>query len=103
MEFHETYSEIYGPGVVMHVKFHHGGISYRGVVALWLSKFQWFFRPQPNLVPTNGWNFMKLILNSYDHDVVMHVKFFMVSSIIEELLSFDCLDVNGFFSVLSHN
>ena len=40
MEFHETYSEIYGPGVVMHVKFHHGGISYRGVVALWLSKFQ---------------------------------------------------------------
>ena len=49
-----------------------------------------------NLVPTNGWNFMKLIMNTYDHDVVMHVKFFMVSSVIEELLSFDCLNVNGF-------
>ena len=24
---------------------------------------------------TNGWNFMKLILNIYDHGVVMHMKF----------------------------
>ena len=27
-------------------------------------------------VATNGWNLMKLILNIYDHDVVMHVKCF---------------------------
>ena len=36
--------------------------------------FNDFFPRQPYFV-RNGWNFMKLILNIYDHGVVMLVKF----------------------------
>ena len=45
-----------------------------------------------SVLVTSGWNFMKLILNTciYDHSVVMQVK----SSVIEELLSFDCRSFN---------
>ena len=38
---------IYDHGVVMHVKFYKGVISYRVVIAFNLPKFQWFFHPQP--------------------------------------------------------
>ena len=37
---------------------------------------------------SNGWNFLKLLLNIYDQCVVMHVKFHE-GVIIEELLPFD--------------
>ena len=40
---------------------------------------------------------MKLALNVYDHGVVVQVNFHKLSSIIEELLPFDCLKVNDFF------
>ena len=46
---------------------------------------------------------MKLALNVYDHGVVVQVNFHKSSSIIEELLPFDCLKVNDFFYVLNHN
>ena len=38
---------------------------------------------------------MKLILNKYDHSVVMQVKLNQGASVIEELLPFDCLNCNG--------
>ena len=38
---------------------------------------------------------MKPILNIYDHVVVMHV--IRVSSVIEEVLPFDCQNFNDFF------
>ena len=37
---------------------------------------------------------MKLILNIYDHSVVIIITFLRVSLVIEELLPFDCLNVN---------
>ena len=40
---------------------------------------------------------MKLILNIYDHGVAMHMKFLRVSSVIEELLPFNCQNFNDFF------
>ena len=40
---------------------------------------------------------MVLILNIYNHSEVMHVKFIRVSSVIAELLPFDCLNFNYFF------
>ena len=40
---------------------------------------------------------MKLILNIYEHVVVIHVKFHAGFSSIEELLPFDCLNFNDFF------
>ena len=62
--------------VVMHLKFHQGVISYRGVycplIAYMLMIF--FSDPRHNLV-IKGWNFMKIILSIYDHGVVMHLKF----------------------------
>ena len=45
---------------------------------------------------------MELILNIYDPGVVLHVKFHQFASVIEELLSFDCLNFND-FSDLNHN
>ena len=49
-----------------------------------------------NLV-TNGRNFIKLVLNIFDHGLVMHVSFVRMSLVIEELLSFDCLYDNELF------
>ena len=45
---------------------------------------------------------MILLLNIYDHGEVMQVKFYWLSSVIAELLPFECLNFND-FSVLSHN
>ena len=39
---------------------------------------------------------MKLIMNIYDHCVVMHVKLHWVLSAIEELMPFDYLYFNDF-------
>ena len=81
-----------------------------------LPKFQRFFSVLSHNFATNGWNLIKLILNIYDHCVVMHVKFYQgilniydhgvvmhggggvtsVSSVIEEILPFDCLNFNNF-------
>ena len=58
----------------MHVKFNQGAISYRGVIAHWLPKLLCFSVVSHDFV-SNGWNLIKLILNIYDHSVVIHVKF----------------------------
>ena len=73
--------------VVMHVKFHQGVISYRGVIALCLN-FNDFSVVGHNFV-SNGWNLMKLILNIYDYGVVMHVRFHQGVVRYKELLPFD--------------
>ena len=44
---------------------------------------------------------MKLMLNKYGHNEIMHVKFIEVSSVIAELLPFGRLNFND-FSILSH-
>ena len=40
---------------------------------------------------------MKRILNISDNSVIMQVKFIGMSSVIEELLPFDCINLNDFF------
>ena len=75
MEFHETLLYIYDHGVVMHVKFHRGDISYRGVIAQFdCLHFKDFFSiPSHNLV-SNCWNLMTLILSIQEPSVVIHMK-----------------------------
>ena len=68
------------------MKFYLGVDSYSRVIALCLN-FDDFSVLSPNWV-ISGCNFMKLVLNIYDHSVAM---------------PFDCLNFNDFFHVLGHN
>ena len=45
---------------------------------------------------THEWNFLKLILNIYDHSVVMNVMFHLNVVGYRELLPFDCLNFSDF-------
>ena len=65
---------IFDHGVVMHVKFHQGGISFKGVIAFDCQNFNDFTIVNHNVI-TNGWNFKKLILNIYVYSVAMHLNF----------------------------
>ena len=55
------------------MKFYLGVVSYSRVIAI-CPKFSDFSVLSPYWV-VSGCNFMKLVLNIYDHSVVMHVKF----------------------------
>ena len=78
------------------MKFFWGFISYNSHCPLIAYISMIFSILSPNYV-TNEWNFRKLILNIYDHGEVMHMSFIWASSIIAELLPFDCLIFNDFF------
>ena len=48
-----------------------------------------------NLV-SKGWSFMKLILSINNHSVMLHVNIMSWTSVVKELLPFDCLYINEF-------
>ena len=39
---------------------------------------------------SNGWNFMKLVLSIYDHDVFIHMKFCQGILNTRGVMAFDC-------------
>ena len=59
----------------MHVKFYQGSSAIEDLFPFDNQNFNDFFSVVRHNFVSNGWNLKKLILNIYDHSVVMHVTF----------------------------
>ena len=80
---------------MMHMKFHEDVIGFRGSsYCPLITLISMNVSVQSHNLVTNGWKFMRLILNIYDCGVVMHKDVFKKT---EELLPFDNLNVNELF------